>query len=215
MQPPLKIAPTPTHRSRSGIFSAPPLRSFFSSWPSLCVRTGRNAAHPAGIPTSSRIAVLPLDNLSGDPAQNYFADGMTDELTTMLAKNSTLHVVSRTSAMQYKGAHRPLREIAQALGVDGILEGSVERADGKVHMTIQLIQADTDTHLWAESYDRNASDVVTLPEEAAQAIATRLHSTAATLKPARYVSPEAHDAYLRGMYLFYTNGEDLAPISKK
>jgi TolB-like protein/DNA-binding winged helix-turn-helix (wHTH) protein len=103
------------------------------------------------------IAVLPLDNLSGDPSQNYFADGMTDELTTMLAKNSTLHVISRTSAMQYKGAHRPLREIAQALGVDGILEGSVERSGDKVHMTIQLIQAPIDTHLWAESYDRNAT----------------------------------------------------------
>ena len=91
-------------------------------------------------PNIHSLAVLPLDNLSGDPAQNYFADGMTDELTTMLAKNSTLHVISRTSVMQYKGAHRPLREIAQALGVDGILEGSVERADGKVPMTVQLIQ---------------------------------------------------------------------------
>ena len=96
---------------------------------------------------------------------------MTDELTTMLAKNSTLRVVSRTSAMQYKGVHRPLREIAQALGVDGILEGSVARADGKVHMTVQLIHARTDTHLWADSYDRDANDVVTLPTEAAQAIA--------------------------------------------
>ncbi len=166
-------------------------------------------------PDIQSIAVLPLDNLSGDPAQNYFADGMTDELTTMLAKNSTLHVVSRTSAMQYKGAHRPLREIAQALGVDGILEGSVERADGKVHMTIQLIQADTDTHLWAESYDRNANDVVTLPEEAAQAIAKRLNSSAPLLKPARYVNPEAHDAYLRGMYLFYVDTDASAAYFRK
>jgi TolB-like protein/Tfp pilus assembly protein PilF len=156
-------------------------------------------------PNIHSLAVLPLDNLSGDPAQNYFADGMTDELTTMLAKNSTLHVISRTSAMQYKGAHRPLREIAQALGVDGILEGSVERADGKVHMTIQLIQADSDTHLWAESYDRDANDVVALPTEAAQAIAKRLNSSAPLLRPARYVNPEAHDAYLHGRYLWFTS----------
>jgi TolB-like protein/DNA-binding winged helix-turn-helix (wHTH) protein len=149
------------------------------------------------------IAVLPLDNLSGDPAQNYFADGMTDELTTMLAKNSTLHVTSRTSAMQYKGAHRPLREIAQALGVDGILEGSVERSDGKVHMTIQLIQASTDTHLWADSYERDANDVVTLPSEAAEAIAKRLNSAVAPPASARYINPEAHDAYLHGRYLWF------------
>jgi TolB-like protein/DNA-binding winged helix-turn-helix (wHTH) protein len=156
------------------------------------------------------IAVLPLDNLSGDPAQNYFADGMTDELTTMLAKNSTLHVVSRTSAMQYKGAHRPLREIAQALGVDGILEGSVERSDGKVHMTIQLIQASTDTHLWADSYERDANDVVTLPSEAAEAIAKRLNSAVAPPPSARYVNPEAHDAYLHGHYLWFSGQNDKA-----
>ena len=156
------------------------------------------------------IAVLPLDNLSGDPAQNYFADGMTDELTTMLAKNSTLHVISRTSVMQYKGAHRPLREIAQALGVDGILEGSVERSDGKVHMTIQLIQASTDTHLWADSYERDANDVVTLPSEAAEAIAKRLNSAVAPPPSARYVNPEAHDAYLHGHYLWFSGQNDKA-----
>ena len=158
----------------------------------------------AAAPNIRSLAVLPLDNLSGDPDQNYFADGMTDELTTMLAKDSTLRITSRTSVMQYKGAHRPLREIAQALGVDGILEGSVERSDGKVHMTIQLIQASTDTHLWADSYDRDANDVVTLPTEAAQAIAKRLNSAVA-VKPARYVNPDAHDAYLHGRYLWFTS----------
>jgi TolB-like protein len=152
-------------------------------------------------PEIRSLAVLPLDNLSGDPSQNYFADGMTDELITMLAKNSTLRVVSRTSVMQYKGAHRPLREIAEALGVQGILEGSVERTDGKVHMTIQLIHAPTDTHLWADSYDREGDDVVTLPTEAAEAIAKRLNSSV-PVKPARYVNPEAHDAYLRGHYFW-------------
>ncbi|HEV7216070.1 MAG TPA: winged helix-turn-helix domain-containing protein, partial [Chloroflexota bacterium] len=174
---------------------------------------GRKSAAPKSEITS--LAVLPLDNLSGDPAQNYFADGMTDELTTMLARNSTLRIVSRTSAMQYKGAHRPLRDIARALGVDGVIEGSVARADGKVHMTLQLIDAPTDTHLWADSYDRSNNDVAALPGEAAQAIAKRLNSSAPMLRPARYVNPEAHDAYLRGMYLFYTNGDASGPYFKK
>jgi TolB-like protein/DNA-binding winged helix-turn-helix (wHTH) protein len=155
------------------------------------------------------LAVLPLDNLSGDPGQNYFADGMTDELTTMLAKNSTVRVVSRTSAMQYKGVHRPLREIARELGVDGILEGSVERSGDKVHMTIQLIQASSDTHVWAESYDRGGNDVVSLPREAAQAIAKRLNSAVPHPAMVRYVSPEAHDAYLQGLfYWFMAGGSD-------
>src|SRR5271168_1416533 len=150
------------------------------------------------------LAVLPLDNLSGDSAQDYFADGMTDELTTMLAKNSTLRVISRTSVMQYKGAHRPLPEIARALGVDGILEGSVSRSGNNVHMTIQLINAATDSHLWAESYDRNAKDSVTLPNEAAQSIAKRLNTAVVHPPKLSYVSPEAHDAYLRGRYIWYS-----------
>lgn len=156
-------------------------------------------------PAISSLAVLPLDNLSGDPAQEYFADGMTDELTTMLARDSTLRIVSRTSVMQYKKAHRPLREIAHALGVDGIVEGSVARSGGRVHMTLQLIQADADAHLWADSYDRDADDVA-LPDEAARAIADRLHSAAAVAAPARYVNPAAHDAYLQGKYLWFSDG---------
>jgi TolB-like protein/DNA-binding winged helix-turn-helix (wHTH) protein len=146
------------------------------------------------------LAVLPLENLSGDPAQEYFVDGMSDELITMLAKNSTLRIVSRTSVMQYKGARRPLREIARALGVDGILEGSISRTGSQVHLTLQLIRADTDAHLWAESYDRTGNDVAALPGEAARDVATRLHSSVDSSSPARAVSPEAHDAYLRGWY---------------
>jgi TolB-like protein/DNA-binding winged helix-turn-helix (wHTH) protein/Tfp pilus assembly protein PilF len=146
------------------------------------------------------LAVLPLDNLSGDPAQEYFADGISDELITMLAKDSTLRIVSRTSVMQYKGARRPLPEIARALGVDGILEGSISRTGSQVHLTLQLIRAATDTHLWAESYDRSGNDVAALPGEAARDVATRLHSVVASPSPARTVSPEAHDAYLRGWY---------------
>jgi TolB-like protein/DNA-binding winged helix-turn-helix (wHTH) protein len=151
------------------------------------------------------IAVLPLDNLSGDPSQNYLADGMTDELTTMLAKDSSLRVISRTSVMQYKDAHRPLPEIARQLGVDGILEGSLARTGNDLHMTVQLIYAPTDTHLWAESYDRRPDDTVTIPQDAARSIATVTHSTvASTATQLRYINPTAHDAYLRGHFLWYS-----------
>lgn len=98
-------------------------------------------------PAIASLAVIPLDNLSGDPAQDYFADGMTDELTTMLAKDSTLRIISRTSVMQYKHAHQPLKEIARALGADAIVEGSVARNGDHIHLNLQLIQAATDSHL--------------------------------------------------------------------
>jgi TolB-like protein/DNA-binding winged helix-turn-helix (wHTH) protein len=175
--------------------------------------------HRAAISAPIRsIAVLPLDNLSGDPGQDYLAAGMTDELTTMLAKHSNLRVISRTSAtsvMQPKGAHRPLPEIARELGVDGILEGSVERTGDKVHMTIQLIQAPSDSHVWAESYDRNANDLVTLPSDAANTIAKKLNAAVAQPVSTRYVNPEAHDAYLRGLYLWYAGNNDSIKYFKK
>jgi TolB-like protein len=158
------------------------------------------------------LAVLPLDNLSGDAGQEYLADGMTDELTTMLAKNSTLRITSRTSAMRYKGAatRQRLPEIARELGVDGILEGSMTRTGNEVHMTLQLIQAATDTHLWAESYDRRVNEAVELPREAAQAVARRLSSAVAQPAAPRYVSPEAHDAYLRGRYIWFAGSNEEA-----
>ena len=150
------------------------------------------------------LAVLPLNNLSGDPGQDYFAEGLTDELTTMLARDSTLRVVSRTSAMQFKQPHARLPEIARELNVDGILEGSVERSGNQVHVTLQLIQADTDTHLWAESYDRSTNDLATLPDDVARQIAKLLHRPTAT-RQARYVNPEAHDDYLHARYLWFTD----------
>jgi TolB-like protein/DNA-binding winged helix-turn-helix (wHTH) protein len=152
------------------------------------------------------VAVLPLENLSADPDQQYFADGMTDELITMLAKNSTLRVVSQTSAMQYKGVHRPVRDIAHELGVDGIVEGSVGRSGGKVHVTIQLIHAASDTNMWAESYDRDAAEGVSLPSEVARAIAARLKKAAPAGRPQRSINPEAHEAYLRGRYYWFSGG---------
>jgi TolB-like protein/DNA-binding winged helix-turn-helix (wHTH) protein/Flp pilus assembly protein TadD len=153
-------------------------------------------------PQIHSIAVIPLANLSGDPAQDYFADGMTDELITALAKNHNLRVVSRTSAMQYKGVKRPLTDIARELNVDGILEGSVERTPASVHMTVQLIYAPTDTHVWAESYDRDLNHAYSLPEELSQTIAKEVKIATSPPPAPRYINPEAHDAYLRGRFLW-------------
>ncbi|HVG26446.1 MAG TPA: winged helix-turn-helix domain-containing protein [Acidobacteriaceae bacterium] len=158
--------------------------------------------HGKEAPAVRSVAVLPLANYSGDPNKEYLAEGMTDELITMLAKESTLRVRSRTSVMPYKSTNRPLGEIARALDVDGIVEGSVSESAQGLHLTLQLIRADTDSHLWSESYDRAAGDAVALPEEAARAIAARLNSAAARREGGRNVSPEAHDAYLRGHYLW-------------
>ncbi len=150
------------------------------------------------------IAVLPLTNLSGDAAQDYFADGMTDELITALAKNRNLRVVSRTSAMQYKGAKRPLPDIARELNVDGILEGSIERTPKSVHLTVQLIYAPTDSHVWAESYDRDLNQAYSLPEELSRTIAKEVKAATSPAPAQRYISPEAHDAYLHGRYFWFT-----------
>ncbi len=161
-------------------------------------------------PAITSLAVLPLDNLSGDPNQDYFAAGITDELTTMLARNSTLRIVSRTSAMQFKGAHQPLPEIARSLNVDAIVEGSITRTEEGAHMTVQLIRADTDTHLWAQSYDRSPNEFAALPDDAARDIAAFLHSAATSPQPIRYVSPEAHDDYLHGSYLWFAGQNEAA-----
>lgn len=156
------------------------------------------------------IAVLPLANLSGDASQDYYADGMTDEIITALAQNHLLRVVSRTSAMQFKGANKPLPDIAKSLGVDGILEGSVNRSSNSVHVNLQLIYAPTDTHVWARSYDRDLSAAVFLPGELAQTIATAAKVSSGPAKPLRRVDPAAHDAYLHGRYLWFEENPDRA-----
>jgi TolB-like protein/DNA-binding winged helix-turn-helix (wHTH) protein len=154
------------------------------------------------------IAVLPLVNLSGDPSQDYYADGLTDEFITALARNRSLRVVSRTSAMQYKAASQPLTKIAYELGVDGILEGSVNRVAKQVHVNLQLIYAPTDTHVWAQSYDRDLNNTLSLPEELSATIAREAKVSSAPAQPQRYVNPEAHDAYLRGRYLWMGGNYD-------
>lgn len=153
------------------------------------------------------IAVLPLENMSKDPDQEYFSDGMTDALTTELAQITSLRVISRTSAMHFKGTRETLPKIGQELKVDAVLEGSAARAGDRIRITAQLIETQTDHHLWAKSYERNVQDVLALQDEVARDIAEQIRIT---LKPeertrladARPVDPAAHDAYLRGRYFW-------------
>jgi TolB-like protein/DNA-binding winged helix-turn-helix (wHTH) protein/Tfp pilus assembly protein PilF len=151
------------------------------------------------------IAVLPLENLSEDPAQQYFADGMTDALTTDLAQISSLRVISRTSVMRYKNTRKPLPDIAKELNVDGIVEGAVVRSGERVRVDAQLIQAETDRHLWASTYERNFGDVVALEGEVAQAIAHAIQvqltpQEQAHLARAQPVNSQAYEFYLKGRY---------------
>jgi len=164
----------------------------------------KSAVTPGGIES---IAVLPLENLSRDPAQEYFADCLTDDLITDLGKMVTLRVISRTSVMQYKRTKKPLPEIARELNVDAVVEGTVQRSGSRVRVTAQLLQARTDRHLWAETYERDSEDVIRLERQMALAIA---HEVTGRLTPAqetrsahgRTTNPRAYDAYLRGRYLW-------------
>jgi len=159
---------------------------------------------PSGIRS---LAVLPLENLSGDAAQNYFADGMTDELITNLAQISALRVISRTSVMVYKGARKPLPQIARELNVDAVIEGSVLRSGDQVRITAQLIEASTDKHLWSQSYEGELRDTLALQNRVASAIADQIRinltpQEQATLKDVKVVNPQAYESYLKGRYFW-------------
>ena len=167
-------------------------------------------------PSVTAIAVLPLDNLSGDPSQAYFADGMTEAIIGNLARIRALRVVSRTSVMRFKDAAPPLKEIARTLNVDAVLEGSVQRTGDRVRVSVQLIHAATDAHLWAREYERELTDVLKLQSDVARAVAdeVRARVTAeerARLASAGSVSPAAYQEFLLGQhYLWRLNEEDLA-----
>jgi eukaryotic-like serine/threonine-protein kinase len=166
----------------------------------------RNRLLPGGPARIRSLAVLPLQNLSGDPAQDYFADGMTEELITRLSKLGNLRVTSRTSIMGYKQTKEKIPDIARELGVDTILEGSVVREGQRVKVTAQLIDASSDRHLWADSYERDLKDVLPLQDEVSQAVAREVgvkltQSGQASLAAAtRPVIPAAYDAYIRGRH---------------
>jgi len=154
------------------------------------------------------VAVLPLEDLSRDPEQEYFTDGMTDELITELAKFGNLRVISYTSVWRYKQTNLPLPEIARELGVDAIVEGRVMRSGDRVRITAQLIDARSDTHLWADTYERDVRDILALQDEVAQRIATQVGinlspSEQTRMASTRIVNSEAYEAYLKGN--FYWN----------
>ena len=174
------------------------------------LRSSKNSAGMASAAKKSRrsVAVLPLQNLSADPNQNYFADGMTDELTTDLAQFADLRVISRTSAMHYRDSSKTAPQIGKELGVDAIVEGSVERVGDRVRIRAQLIDCATDRHLWAQSYDRDLKDVLSMQTEAAREIADQVRgsvgSPQVSLHPAHPapVNPDAYEAYLKGRYFW-------------
>jgi TolB-like protein/DNA-binding winged helix-turn-helix (wHTH) protein/Flp pilus assembly protein TadD len=167
------------------------------------VRSHSNQVAPHRIRS---LAVLPLKNLSGDPAQEYLADGMTEALIGRLSKIQNLHVISRTSVMRFKDPKASVPEIARTLGVDAIVEGSVIREGSRIRVQAQLIRTSTDEHFWSEEYDRNLSDVLALQSDVAQAIAEKVKVTVtgqerARLVLARQVSPEVYESYLKGRYV--------------
>jgi serine/threonine protein kinase/TolB-like protein len=174
----------------------------------LAAYAGWRSPAPAQAPRIQSIAVLPLENLSRDPEQEYFADGLTDDLITDLGKIASLRVISRTSVMRYKGgAKKLLPQIARELNVDAVVEGTVQRSGDRVRITAQLLEARTDRHLWAETYVRDFGEIIRLEEEAALAIAHEVSGRLTTAEEARLgskrtVNPRAYDAYLHGRHLW-------------
>ena len=172
----------------------------------------------SAVPPIRSIAVLPLRNLSGDAAQEYFADGMTEQLITELSRIHALKVISRTSVMQYKSTKEHLPQIARELGVDAIVEGSVSREGDQVRITVQLLDGPNDRHIWGEDYQRELRGILTLQREMAQAITQQIRiqltpQQQARVSSGRAVNPEAYEAYLRGRF-YLTNQFTMAqPLS--
>ena len=166
----------------------------------------RQRLRQATLPVIHSIAVLPLEDLSGDPSQEYFADGMTDALITDLAKLDSIRVISRTSVMQYKKTHKLLPQIARELGVDAVVEGAVVRSGPSIRITAQLIDASTDRHLWADSYERDSHDILRLQNQVALAIAEQVQGKLDPKHRVRFsaasVNPEAYDDYVKGRYFW-------------
>jgi TolB-like protein/DNA-binding winged helix-turn-helix (wHTH) protein/Flp pilus assembly protein TadD len=179
-------------------------------------RGARPDATSTTVPRISSIAVLPLENLSNDPEQQYFVEGMTDEIITDLAKLPGLRVISRTSAMQYKGTHKTMPQIARELNVDAVVEGTVLRDGNRVRIRTQLVYAPADRHVWAQAYERDLKDVLTLQANLAQDIASEIQLNLTSQQranlSARSVDPEAHELYLKGRYFW--NKRDQAGFTK-
>jgi len=192
-------------------------RSFFTAWAALLLLSScitvflllrSRGALPSFLshsPQVQSVAVLPLVNLSGDPQREFFADGITEDLITQLGKNTAVRVISRQSVMQFKNTSLPLRDIAHKLDVDAIVEGSVLQSGNRVRVTARLVPASTEKPLWAEVYERDLRDILTLQDEVTQAIAGEIRvklspETRARLSTPRPINPEAYEAYLKGRF---------------
>jgi TolB-like protein/DNA-binding winged helix-turn-helix (wHTH) protein/Flp pilus assembly protein TadD len=202
--PPSEMAVPVMPQGRPGVWK----RYGFALIAALAISTGwflwRNLHLP---PAIRSLAVLPLENLSGDPSQDYFSDGITDELITELGQIGELRVISRTSAMTYKGARKPLPQIARDLKVDAVVEGAVLRSGNRVRITAHLILAPADRHLWTGDYDGEMGDTIALQKQIARSIAAEIRTELtpheqSVLKKGARVSPEAYDAYLKGRYFW-------------
>src|SRR6266478_9444476 len=157
------------------------------------------------------LAVLPLQNFSGNPEQDYLSDGMTEALIARLSTIHALRVISRTSAMQYKGTRKPVPAIAKELNVDALIEGSVLRSGDKIRVSVQLIRADTDEHLWSGTYDRELRDVLALQSDVTQGIARHIESAVTGAQRGspvapRTVAPDVYEAYLKGRFALHKKG---------
>ena len=176
------------------------------------VRQRRFAQTPRqGGPQIRSLAVLPIENLSGDLSQDFLADGVTEELITELGKSSALRVISRTSVMQYKGTKKPVQEIARELNVDAVLEGTVLRSGNHLRITANLVQSSPETHLWAETYDSENGDILGVQRRVADSVAREIRVALSprdttTLGDGNSVNPEAQDLYFRGLYAFRSAG---------
>jgi TolB-like protein/DNA-binding winged helix-turn-helix (wHTH) protein/Tfp pilus assembly protein PilF len=202
---PEKISRTKVKRRTTWIaaigFALVALTVYLIDWRSLELPIRRGSTNA---PRIRSIAVLPLLNMSGDPNQDYFADGMTDELVATLSKIRSLKVISRTSVMQYKGTTKTIPQIARELNVDAVIEGTVVRAGQRIRVTAQLIEAATDSHLWAQTYERDITDVLAIQNDITDNIAHEIKATLPTpnveVVRSRSVNPKAHELYLQGRY---------------
>ena len=217
LHPPQQAAAVSATVSRTNVKRMLALTAFLAIGSGLVLWLVPALSRPKGgaVVLIRSIAVLPLDNLSGDPSQDYFADAMTDELITDLAKVGALRVTSRTTVTLYKHTRKSLPQIARELNVDGIVEGSVVRSGQRVRITAQLIRGSADQHLWAETYERDLGDALRLQSDVAGAIAQQVRAKLTSEQQARFqaarsVDPSAYDAYLKGSYYLY-NSETTIP----
>jgi len=174
------------------------LAAGWSGWHDALVK--RLASSPLQI---TSLAVLPLEDLSGNPGQSYFADGLTDALITEVARAGTIHVISRTTVLRYKGTRMTTSQIGHDLNVGALVEGTVLHSGNRVRITARLIQVSTDDHLWARSYERDATEILQLQQEVATDIARRIGSVVKPVEPLRTVNPEAYGEYLKGRFYFF------------